>query len=224
MKTTIIRFGLAIGFLAAALVVLRLLGPQLPALPVLTSEDVRAAITTTIDREASQAFMVTGRLEITATTRVENSKVLLPGIVGLNLGTSWATVRVPGTVSYGFEVDSIRPDMIRMLEDGTVEVELPPLTVYSVEPRLASLEVQTDRGWARTSATEDAVEQRAIAIVENAFRRQAISHLGNSYQPRINTATALEVLLIPVLRGLGMEDPVLRFRVGEGVIVERSGG
>lgn len=221
MKTTLIRFGLVLAFLAAALVVLKVLDPPLPRL---TDDQVRSAITTTLDLEAPEAFLVTGRLEMTATTRVENSKVLLPGIIGLNLGTSWATVRVPGTVSYGFEADSIRPDMIRVLEDGSVEIELPPLAVYSVEPHLARMEVQTDRGWARAGDSEDAVERRAIAILEGAFRRQALSHLRNSYQPRINTARALEVLLMPVLQGLGMEDPVLRFRVGDGVLVERSGG
>lgn len=191
--------------------------------PPLTEEQVRHAAFTAIESEAPAAFLVTGQLGMNVRTRVENSKVLLPGLIGLNLGTTRATVRVPGRVSYGFEVDSLRPEMLRMLEDGVIQVELPPLAVYSAEADLGQLEVETARGWARAGSMEDAVERRALEIVEGAMRRQAVSHLRTSYQPRVNTARALERLLRPALRGLGMEDPVFRFKLGDDVVVLPAG-
>lgn len=191
--------------------------------PRLDEEQVRAAVWATLERESPAAFLVTGRLELTATTRVSNSKVLLPGLIGLDLGTTQATVRVPGTVSYGFEVDSLKPEMVRFLEDGAIEVSLPPLAVYSVEADLSRLEVETQRGWARAGSQEEEVERRALTIVEGAMRRQALSHLRSSYQPRINTARALERLLEPTLLGLGMADPEFRFRLGEDLVIMPTG-
>ncbi|NIP82586.1 MAG: DUF4230 domain-containing protein [Gemmatimonadetes bacterium] len=188
-----------------------------------SDEAIREALFTAIQREAPEAFLVTGRLEVTTTTRVENSKVFLPGVLGIDLGTARATVRVPGRVSYGFHADSLRPDMVRLLEDGAVEVEIPPLAVYSAEPDLSALEVETERGWARLGSTEAAVERRALAIVTGALRRQGLAHLRSSYQPRINTARALERILGPALVGLGMESPEFRFRVAEDLIVQPVG-
>jgi Protein of unknown function (DUF4230) len=219
MRRSLVLVAFAVLLLVAGLYLV--LSLDVPAL--FTEDEVRDALFTRIQQESPEAFLVTGRLELTAQTQVENSKVLLPGIVGLDLGTSRATVRVPGTVSYGFEVDSLRPDMVRMLEDGTIEVDLPPLGVYGVEPDLRALEIETERGWARLGSTEDQVERRALAIVEGAMRRQAVAHLRSSYQSRINAARALERLLIPALRGLGMEDPQFRFRLGEDIVVEPRG-
>lgn len=192
--------------------------------PRLTDEELRHALFTTIQSEAPEAFLVTGRLQLRIETRVENSKILLPGILGIDLGTTRATVRVPGRVSYGFPVDSLRPSMVRMLDDGTVEVEIPSLAVYSAEPDLTGLEVETERGWARLGSQEDAVERQAIGVVESAMRRQALAHLRSSYQPRINTAHALERMLTPTLQGLGMERPRFRFRLGPDLVSERGGG
>lgn len=207
--------------LAALAVAATLLLLRAPAL--LTEDEVRHALLTTIQRESPEAFLVTGRLELTVTTRVENSRVLLPGILSLDLGTNRATVRVPGRVSYGFEADSLKPEMVRMLEDGAIEVSLPPLAVYSAEADLSELEVETERGWARLGAGEEETERRALAIVESAMRRQALNHLRTSYQPRINAARALERLLEPALRGLGMEQPEFRFRLGDDLVILPSG-
>lgn len=225
MDTTARRILIPLG---ATLAVLALLGVGAVlwlsrSTPRLTEAQVRDALFTTIEREAPEAFLVTGRLEMTVTTRVENSKVLLPGLIGLSLGTTRATVRVPGRVSYGFEVDSLRPEMVRMLETGVIVVELPPLAVYSAAADLGRLEVETARGWARAGSMEDEVERRALTIVEGAMRRQALSHLRTSYQPRINAARALERLLRPALRGLGMEDPQFHFKVGEGLVIRPTG-
>ena len=215
MRRTLLYVALAAVVVAAAIYVLLQVEP-----PGLTDDEVRDALYTVIERETPAAFLITGRLELVARTEVENTKVFLPGIVGLDLGTSRATVRVPGTVSYGFAADSLRPEMFRVLEDGAIEVRLPSLGVYSVEPDLAAMEVETQRGWARLGSTEEAVERRALAIVEAAMRRQAVAHLRDSYQSRVNAATALERLLTPALRGLGMEDPQFRFTLGGSVVVE----
>jgi len=221
MKRFLIFLGIALALAVAVGIVLTLWASW--AVPRLTEEQVRTALFTSIERDSPQAFLVTGRLELTVTTRVENSKVLLPGLIGLSLGTTRATVRVPGRVSYGFEADSLKPEMVRMLEDGTIEVQLPALAVYSAEPDLSRLEVETERGWARAGSLEDEVERDALTIVEGAMRRQAVSHLRSSYQPRINAARALERILVPALRGLGMEDPQLRFRLGEDLVILPTG-
>lgn len=221
MRRALIGTGIALA-LAAALGVGAALWLS-KSMPRFTESDVRNALFTTIEREASEAFLVTGRLELTVTTKVENSKVLLPGLIGLSLGTTRATVRVPGTVAYGFQVDSLRPEMVRMLEDGAIQIELPPLAVYSTSADLSRLEVETERGWARPGSLEDEVERRALTIVEGAMRRQAISHLRTSYQPRINAARAMERLLRPALRGLGMDDPEFRFKLGDDLVILPTG-
>lgn len=222
------RFLVFIGITLVVLAVLaigakRWLSSKVPSVPQITEQQVQEAFFTAIERESPAAFLVTGRLQMNVTTRVENSKVLLPGLIGLNMGTTRATVRVPGRASYGFEVDSLRPEMVRMLQDGTIEIELPPLAVYSTEADLGRLEVETERGWARAGSLEDEVERRALAIVEGAMRRQAVSHLRTSYQPRVNAARALERLLEPALRGLGMEDPELRFKLGGTLVILPTG-
>jgi len=127
----LIRWALALVLVAVAA------GAFLLGTTRVTERQVREAVFATLERESPEAFLITGRLELTVTTLIEDSRVLLPGVIGLNLGTARATVRVPGRVSYGFAADSLRPDMIRMTEAGVVEVELPPLQVYSAEPDLA---------------------------------------------------------------------------------------
>ena len=208
---------------AGSLLLLQRLQQSLPQVPTLSEESVREAIATTIQRESPAAFLVTGRLSLTVTTRVENSKVVLPGVVGLDLGTNRAVVRVPGRVYYGFEADSLRPEMVRLLDDGAVELRLPPLAVHSLEPDLSRLEVETTRGWARIGSDTHRMERRALTLVQRAMRRQALAHLRSSYQPRINAGRALERLLTPALRGLGMEDPEFRVRLGEDLVILPSG-
>ncbi|MGK7311592.1 MAG: DUF4230 domain-containing protein [Candidatus Longimicrobiales bacterium M2_2A_002] len=215
---TVTRFVVVVAFLA-----LGAAGLYFLAAPGLMEQQVREAILTTVEREVPASFLVTGRLEVTVTTRIEDSRVLLPGIVGLDLGTARATVRVPGRVSYGFPADSLRPEMVRLAADGAIEVELPTLMVYSAEPDLTALEVETERGWARLPGAREEVERQAIAVIEGALRRQGTAHLASSYQPRINAARALQRLLSPALHGLGVDDPVFRFDIGDDLIVRPSG-
>ncbi len=188
-----------------------------------SEREVRAAVFSAVQKESPEAFLVTGRLDVTVTTEIEDSRVLLPGLIGLNLGTARATVRVPGRISYGFPADSLKPAMVRLTEAGAIELDLPTLQIYSVEPDLAALEVQTERGWARLPGAREEAERRAIAVIESALRRQGNVHIESSYQPRINSARALQRLLSPALQGLGMAEPVFRFHLGDGLIVEPSG-
>jgi hypothetical protein len=213
-----IRWAIALALLGAvALGVFFLLGTRF------SEQQVREAVFSAIQRESPEAFLVTGRLDVTVTTVIEDSRILLPGLLDIDMGTARATVRVPGRVSYGFPADSLRPDMVSLTESGAIEVELPALEIYSVEPDLAAMEVQTERGWARLPGAREEAKRQAIAVIEGAFRRQGLAHIQDSYQPRINSARALQRLLSPALQGLGMADPVFRFRLGEGLVVEPSG-
>jgi hypothetical protein len=183
--------------------------------PRLTSEEIRETIFSTIQREAAAAFLVTGYIEVTAVSRVANTRTFLPGIIGLDLGTTSANVRVPGRISYGFDVGDLTPDMIRVFDDGVIEVDVPQPVIYSVEPNLSQMEIETQRGWARLgTATGDDVRDRAVALVQDALRRQGQAHLQSSSQPGINTADALALMLRPALIAAGLPDPDLRFRMG----------
>jgi hypothetical protein len=210
---------IALVLVAAALV----LATPWVHLPRLTEREVRDAVYTTIQRETPEAFLVTGSLELVATVTVQDSRTVLPGLLDLSLGTSQATVRIPGRVTYGFDVGSLTPAMIRLREDSIVHVVLPELRVFSVEPRLAELEVDTERGWARLPRTRQEASEEALGYVEGALRVQAREHLRTSIQPRVNTANAVRDLLMPVLLGLGMEDPRVYVELGQGIIVTPAG-
>jgi hypothetical protein len=192
---------------------------QLWSPPRIVEQDVRDLVHSTIQRESAASFLVTGFLEVVTTATVENTQVLLPGMLDLSLGTTRATVRVPGRVSYGFEAASLRPEMIEV--DGTtIEITQPSLAIYSAEPTLSELEVQTQIGWARLPATGPAAERRAIGHLTDALRMQGAAHLRDSVQPRVNTARALEAMLTPVLQAAGIAAPRFRFRIGDGIVVE----
>jgi hypothetical protein len=217
------RVQLTRGTLAGMLVVLLLVAALGIALwarrPHLTEEQVRETIWSTIQREAPAAFLVTGWIEVTAVTRVTNTRTFLPGIIGFDLGTTSANVRVPGRISYGFDVGDMKPGMIRLLDDGVIEVDVPQPVIWSVEPNLSQMEIETQRGWARLSAASvDQVRDRAVSLVQGALAQQGQVHLQNSSQPGINTADALDAMLRPALVAAGIPDPELRFRIGRIII------
>jgi hypothetical protein len=189
--------------------------------PRLAPERIRDVVHSTIQRETPASFLVTGYIDVTTTTRVENSRTLLPGIVGIDLGTTTATVRIPGRISYGFDVRTLTPAMIHVFEDGTVEVEVPDPEIFALEPNLAQLEVETQRGWLRLSErTTEAVRGRALELVQATMRAQGEAHLADAVQPRINTADALYDMLRPALVAAGVTDPQIRFRVSRVLVVE----
>ncbi len=181
-----------------------------------SEEVIRGAIYAAIQRESPEAFLVTGSLEVTGTTTVSNTRRLLPGIVNLNLGTTSATVRMPGRVSYGIDMSRLEAQDIRVGEGGAVTVTVPAPRVWSVEPVLAEMEVQTDVGWARLYARSGrVVEQEAIRLMEVALRRQGEAHLADSDQPLRNSAEALEDILVPALRAAGVQQPLVTVRFAD---------
>jgi hypothetical protein len=185
---------------------------------------IRQSVITTIQSEAPASFYVTGVLRLAATSEVADTRVLFPDLLPLNLGTTRATVRLPGSVAYGFDVSALAPANVTFREDGVIEVTLPDLRVFSVEPDLSAMEIQTDVGWARTHAgSGQTATQAAIALAQDVLRQQAESHLSTSDQPRINTATALKDVLTPVLRSAGLDDPQFSFRIGPHLVMQPGG-
>lgn len=204
-------------FLVGAAIFTRLL-PGLPGLR-LTEDEIAERATMALHREAAESFLITGRLEVTAQTRVENTRRLFPGALDFSLGTTSARVRVPGRIFYGIDVAGLERDAFRLVGDSVLEVTLPPARIGAVEPLLSELEVETEVGWARLySRSGRDVEHRAIELVERALREQGAAHLADSEQPVVNTARAVAGLLRPLLLEAGMEAPAVRVRVGSTVV------
>jgi len=203
--------------------VLLLLAGRGSRLPSVSEEQVRQAITATIQREAREAFLVTGRLDVTASTQIENNRIFLPDLLDLNLGSARSTVSAPGRVFYGFDARQLTPGMIRLVDDSTVYVELPPIRTLAVEPQLDRMVIDTDVSWTRSNETGREVERRAIAALQPALRAQAAAHLRDSTQPRINTAEALRVMLEPTVRALGIERPNFRFDISDELEMRTDG-
>jgi len=193
----------------------------------LTETEVRRMVMTTIQQEAPASFYVTGVLTIAATSTVQETEYLMPQSFRLPLGATEATVRMPGHVSYGFSIDALRPEHIRIAEDGVVEVQLPELTTYSVEPDLSRMQIQTTTGtwqkWLGNEAERDRVQAEAFRQAQTALRLQADDYLRRSSQPHENTAVAMKKMLTPVLQAGGLEDPQFRFFVGPARVLEPQG-
>lgn len=193
--------------------------------PRLSQETVRQVVVSTIQHEAPASFYVTGYLDLTTAVTVKSTKRLFPDALGgLDLGTTQTTVRMPGRVSYGFDVRQLQPEAIRVLPDGTIEVTVPELSLYAVEADLEAMEVQTSVGWARMQGSSGRrVEQQALRRVREAMQEQGQAHIGRATEPRINTAAALKQLLTPVLQAAGLPSPRFRFKVGPEVVMEATG-
>lgn len=184
----------------------------------LTDEQLEARIISTIQSEAPRSFLVTGSVDLTATVTVTNAKTLLPGLLDVNLGRARAMVQVPGRAYYGFDVRALDGSRINIKGD-TVSIEIPRLTVLSVDSNLEDMRVWSGKGWLRSNASRTNVEQSALKRVDGALRRQAEAHVAMSTQPRVNTADAIKKSLTPVLRASGVE-PVYRFQLTERLRLE----
>lgn len=200
-----------------------------------STSTVRRTVITTVQEEAPASFLVTGTLDVQVTVAVDSSQYLTPdwlttvlqvaqpGALSLLQGRSRSQVRVPGRVSYGFDVRGLTPEMIHVTAEGVVEVELPDLRVHSVSPELARLEVKhQNAGWMRVfpSDANEQVRTAALSAVEAAFREQAQRRITSAVQPRVNTARALEAMLAPALRAAGMTNPRFRMRVGDRLVLQ----
>lgn len=181
---------------------------------------IQERVVATIQSEARASFLVTGTLDITATTTIENTKTFLPGLLNVDLGTSRATVQVPGRAYYGFDVRKLDAKRIKLHGD-TVDITVPQPELLSVDANLQELRVWSQQGWLRTPASVDAVERMATRRLDNALSHQAATHVANSAQPRVNTAQALEKMLAPPLIAAGIKRPVFHFRIGDHLFMDR---
>ena len=196
---------------------------------------VRRTVITTIQDEAPASFLVTGTMDVRVTVRVDSSQFLTPswltyllkqtqpGALALLYGGAETRVRVPGTVSYGFDVQALNPSMITVQDDGLVGVALASLSVYSVAPDLEKLEIRSQTsGWMRVLPSDmpEEVRTQALGAVKDAFRAQAERRLDGATQPRVNTARALEAMLRPSLQAAGVDTPRFRIRVGDGLVLQ----
>ena len=179
---------------------------------LLSEDEVRSAVRTGIEAEAAEGFVVTGRLSSTLSGSSARRRRLR--VLNLEVGRSEVAVRVPATMTYGFSLDAFDADAIRFREDGIVEVVLPPLTVFSVEPELEDAQVDIDvSGTSRLSPdlTERTIEQ-TLHQVRPALRSQAQAHLRTSEQPAVNSARALRRMLSAPLEAAGVDLEAVRFR------------
>jgi hypothetical protein len=193
--------------------------------PRLTEERIETAVITTLTQESSESFLVTGSLSFVALAEQEVTRRwdLLPGTFSLDLGTTRASVRVPGRVAYGFDVRAIQADDIAFGEDGLVDVALPDLTILSVEPDLNAMQIETDVGLFQTyRGTGREAEQAALRRIPELMRAQAEEHLATTVQSQVNSAIALGRLLTPVLEAVGLGDPRFRFRLSSGATIVLS--
>ena len=187
-----------------------------------TEEELRSSIITKVESESPESFLVTGSLEINADiTEESNRSFIIPVLfmpVPVNMGKTTTNLKIPGKVAYGFNVRDLKAEDINVAEDGVIEVDLPELSTFSVEPYLDQAEIQTEVGWARMHSKSGQVqEEKALGRVNETLRNQARSVLDNSQQPQINTAEALQAMLLPVTEALGIENPQFRFKLGNGL-------
>lgn len=179
---------------------------------VVSEEEIESAVLTSLQSEAAEGFVVTGRL--TSSLSGSSARRWRLRLLNLETGRAEVAVRVPASMTYGFSLDDLGPDDIRFREGGVVEIVLPPLSVFSVEPELEDAEVDIDlSGQARLtpSITERTVEQ-TLRRVRPALREQAEAHLRNSDQPAVNSARALRRMLTTPLEAAGVEVEAVRFR------------
>ena len=179
---------------------------------LVSEDDVRSAVRTGIEAEAAEGFVVTGRLSSTLAGSSARRRRLR--VLDLEVGRSEVAVRVPATMTYGFSLDAFDADAIRFRDDGVVEVVLPPLAVFSVEPELEDADVDIAvSGTSRLSPdlTERTIEQ-TLRRVRPALRAQAQAHLRDSEQPAVNSARALRRMLAAPLEAAGVDLDAVRFR------------
>ena len=204
--------------LLAAVVALALLAAAVAVVVVqargglVTEDEIRTAVRTGIEAEAAEGFVVTGRLSSTLSGSSARRRRLR--VLNLEVGRSEVAVRVPATMTYGFSLDDFDADAVRFRDDGVVEVVLPPLSVFSVEPELEDAEVDIDvSGTSRLGPelTERTIEQ-TLRSVRPALRGQAEAHLRSSQQPAVNSSRALRRMLAAPLEAAGVDLDAVRFR------------
>ena len=205
--------GAVLGLAVAALVaVVAAVGVALGAGDAVTEEDVDAAVLTALQSEAAEGFVVTGRL--TSSLSGQSARRQRLRVLNIETGRSTVRVDVPATMTYGFSLDSFDADDVRFREGGLVEVTLPPLSVFSVEPELerANVDIEATGGARLSPAITERTLEQTLRRVRPALRAQAEAHLRDSSQPRVNSARALRRVLTPPLEAAGVDLGAVRFR------------
>jgi hypothetical protein len=182
-------------------------------------EEVRERIVATIQSEAKESILITGSIDLTGTVTVENVRTLLPGVLDIGLGSSRATVQVPGRAYYGFDVRELDREKIRIRGD-TIEITVPQPRVISVDANLQELRVWSAKGWLRSSQSLQSVERSAVQRIDNVLARQAAQHVATSAQPRVNSAEAIRRMVRPVVEAAGITKPVFQFQLTERLTLE----
>jgi len=207
----------------AALVAIAVLLYQLRPTPIAETK-VQEVVVATIQKEAPASFFVTGTLELSATSTIRHTRFqhVMPYLPPANLGTTSAEARLPGTVAYGFDVRELKPEHIRLGDDGVVHVSLPPLRVFSAEPDLQAMHVASEQEWRAWLMRHDerAAERDALQAAQRALRTQATHHLKTAREPQLHSAEALRLLLSPALKAAGLSAPVFRMEMGGGLVYE----
>ncbi len=216
-----------VGLFVAVVVVVALYAVWRTVRPGLTEEEVDVAVLTTLVSESEASFLITGTLEFGTTVERENRQRLTVPFTpfDMQVGATRVTVRLPGRVGYGFDVRDIGADDVRLAEDGTVEVDLPELSAFSVEPILERAQVRTDAsGWAMIDPERGSgVTTRALGVARQRMRQQADRHLAESQAPRMNAARAVVRMLTPALQAAGATTLRYRVRIGAGAVLELEG-
>ncbi|MEL6703931.1 MAG: DUF4230 domain-containing protein [Bacteroidota bacterium] len=188
----------------------------------LTETEARTIVVDTLLRDRPEAFLVTGTLEFATGLEQRSSKVLLPGVLDIDLGTTVVRVRAPARAAYGFDAAAWHTDALRVRGD-TLVLPLPQLTVFAVEPDLAAMEMETETGWARTQGRSGNTQERAaLRQLLPAMRDRAERYLLDAAPPRANTTAAIERLLRPAFEAAGWS-PVIVFEDTPSPVAEQPG-
>ncbi|MEM1054531.1 MAG: DUF4230 domain-containing protein [Bacteroidota bacterium] len=207
-----LTIALGLAFLgAAAMFVAPFFVPDLS----LTEEEVQQTVLSTIQSEARENFLVTGRLQSSLSSESTRRRALR--VLDLTIGETTVRVDLPGTMTYGLRLDALNAGDVS-LDGTTVTVRLPDPEVFAVEPELeeAQVDVQSE-GLNRLSPEQaERTVQQALRSVRPQLRRQAEQYLSENRQPRINTAETLAEMLAGPLRLAGAEVDRFRFVLAPG--------
>lgn len=176
----------------------------------LSSEQVREVVMRTLQVEADTTYLVTGYLGMEVTKKISDDKTLW----GIPMGTTEVQVRVPGRVTYGFPIGQITSKDIEVTGENIV-VYIPPVGIFSVEPEMNKMDVQTKVGWARFQAYSGKhLEHKAIRSIPDEMRQigeeRLIKAEGKASE---NTVKAIRRILVPVLTATGMQNPTIQVRL-----------
>lgn len=223
----ILRLAGALVLLAAAtlVVAMQLRYPLHQAAPA--EARVQAVVLTTVQQEAPASFFVTGSVALPAGSSIPHTTVqpVPPYLPPANSGSTSAEAHLPGTVTYGFDVQELTADHIRLDADGVIHLSVPPLQVFSTEPDLGRVQVAFTHVWRAWLTQQDgrAAEGDTLHAAQRALRMQAAQQLQEAHEPQLNSAEALRHLLLPTLQALGIARPAFRMQMDSGLVYEARG-